>query len=319
MGSLYAGLLALTAPPEDEIWLVGGPSTRPHLETIAQHGLRLGLAPPGAQAWACPYPTQADGSYYLHNLKLAHSAAEVRGPVDLVLVLVKSYRTAAAAEQAATLLGVGGLVLTLQNGLGNAEQLIAVLGADCVAQGVTSLGATLVEPGHVRFAGLGQTALGLPPTGLLLLETLSDRLDDLRLPVILSQEVTGLVWAKLVINSAINPLTALLGCRNGQLLENPAALELLDAVATETARLAEAAGISLPYPPEQASEQARHVAALTAANFSSMLSDIQRSRPTEIEVINGAIVTTAERLNLSAPYNRSLYLLVKARTASLAT
>ncbi len=319
LGSLYAGLLALNGGAEQaEIWLVGGPSSREHLNAIEREGLRLELAPQVAATWpaAHRYPTDPDGSYRVTSLKPVESAALVDRPVELALVLVKSYRTASAAEQAATVLGEGGLALTLQNGLGNAEQLAAVLGSERVGQGVTSLGATLLGPGRVRLAGLGQTALGLAP-GLSpfaqeTLTTFADRLRGLDLDIILGPDVSGLVWTKLVVNCAINPLTALLGCTNGELLERPATRDLLDSAAIEAAQIAQAAQIDLGYPPQEAAARARRVAELTSANLSSMLTDVRRGRSTEIEAINGAVVRTAERLGLTAPINRTLYLLVKA-------
>lgn len=316
LGSLFAALLALAGRPEDEVWLVGGSSSQPHLEAIAKEGLRLELAPNIAQPWKRPTQLGPGDTFLIKNLKLASRPEQVNRPVDLVIVLVKSYRTVEAAEQTSAILGSAGLALTLQNGLGNAEQLAAKLGEERVAQGVTSLGAILVEPGRIRFTGLGQTALGLSPVlsqaKLELLKDLGQLLVGLNLSVELSQEVAALVWAKLVVNCAINPLTALLECTNGQLLERPAALELMDAAAVETARIAQASGVTLPYPVEQAHLQARRVAELTATNISSMLTDVRRGRPTEIEAINGAVDRVATNLGLAAPVNRTLYLLIKA-------
>ena len=105
--------------------------------------------------------------------------------------------------------------------------------------------------------------------------------------------LSGLLWGKLVVNCVINSLNALLNCSNGALLDNPASRELLAEVATETANIARAAGILLPYPYEQAANQVQRVAEITSANTSSMLADVQRGSPTEIEAINGAVVRLA--------------------------
>ena len=316
MGSLFAALLALAGQAEDEIWLLGSRSTQPHLEAIAKEGLRLELAPNIAQHWKRPAQLGPEGTFLIKNLRLASRPEQVEGLVDLVVVLVKSYRTAEAAEQAAVILNPDGLAITLQNGLGNAEQLAAKVGEARAAQGITSLGSIMVEPGRIRFTGLGQTALGLSTSlgteKLNLLKDLGQILTSLNLPLELSEEVAALVWAKLVVNCAINPLTALLECANGQLLERPAALELMDAAATEAAQIAQASGVRLLYPVEQAHLQARRVAELTTTNISSMLTDVRRGRPTEIEAINGAVDRLAANLGLAAPVNRTLYLLIKA-------
>jgi len=121
---------------------------------------------------------------------------------------------------------------------------------------------------------------------------------------------TALLWGKLVINAAINPLTALLGVLNGELLVRPSARLLMQSVALEAAAVAKATGVNLPYPDPLAAVEA--VALRTAANCSSMLQDIQRRAPTEIDAICGAIVQAGEEVGVPVPVNRTLLHLVKA-------
>jgi 2-dehydropantoate 2-reductase len=119
----------------------------------------------------------------------------------------------------------------------------------------------------------------------------------------------SLLWGKLVINAAINPLTAILGIPNGDLLTQPDTRELLSEVATEAEFIAYHNGVMLPYPdPIEAVEQ---VARNTAGNHSSMLQDVLNGRPTEIDAINGAIVLEAEKVGVPTPVNRVLWHLVK--------
>jgi 2-dehydropantoate 2-reductase len=124
------------------------------------------------------------------------------------------------------------------------------------------------------------------------------------------QPIEELLWGKLVVNSGINPLTALLHVPNGALLEIPHASRLMTDVAEETARVAEAKGIRLSYrdPARAIAEVARR----TATNRSSMLQDVIRGAPTEIDAINGAIAAEGDRLNLPTPLNRTLWRLVRA-------
>jgi 2-dehydropantoate 2-reductase len=122
--------------------------------------------------------------------------------------------------------------------------------------------------------------------------------------------VQSLVWGKLVASSAINPLTALLQVKNGELLENPPARELMGELARETAAVAKMLGVILPFAdPVRAVE---NVAQRTAENLSSMLQDILRGAPTEIDAINGAVVQIAEKKNLHVPVNRTIWRLVNA-------
>ena len=126
-----------------------------------------------------------------------------------------------------------------------------------------------------------------------------------------SGDVEALVWGKIVINAAINPITALLNISNGQLLEIQPARNLAAGIVREAVAVVVALGIQLPYPDPQVAMEA--VARRTAANRSSMLQDIQRGAPTEIDAICGAIVRTGEQTGVPTPLNRALWQLVKAR------
>jgi 2-dehydropantoate 2-reductase len=119
-----------------------------------------------------------------------------------------------------------------------------------------------------------------------------------------------LLWGKLVINAAINPLTALLRVPNGVLLERPTARALMSTLAREASSVAVAQGIRLPFPnPLQAVET---IARRTASNRSSMLQDVERGAPTEIDAICGAIVKAGDQVGVAAPINRTLWQLVSA-------
>jgi 2-dehydropantoate 2-reductase len=227
---------------------------------------------------------QPDGRRQQQPLSVATSTDGVDG-VDLALLLVKSHQTARAAQQAAAVLAPGGLVLTLQNGLGNRELIAAVVGEARVALGVTTQGAAMVRPGVVRRAGYGQTHLGAPPHLEHSLTAVAHLLTGAGLETHLAGNVDSLIWGKLAVNAAINPLTALLDVPNGFLVENEAARAIMAAAAQEVAAVAQAGNVALPYP--DAARQALLVATTTAANDSSMLQDLRRGAPTEIDAING--------------------------------
>ncbi len=230
--------------------------------------------------------------------------AEASGPADLVLVVVKSWQTAAVAPHVARLLAGGGVALTLQNGLGNLE----ILG-ERACQGVTYLGATLLGPGRVRPAGTGTTWIAGPEwiVGLF-------RRAGLAAERCATDQAEGLLWGKLAVNCGINALTAILRVPNGELLRLPDAEILLRAAAAECGAVAAARGVRLPFP--DPAERACQVARQTAANLSSMLQDLMRRAPTECEAINGAIVEWGRRLGVPAPVNELLLRLVRAAAAS---
>ena len=227
--------------------------------------------------------------------------------VRLALVLVKSWQTQHAAQQLGKCLSPDGLALTLQNGLGNYEMLAAALGASRVALGVTTAGATLLEPGKVRSGGHGIVSLGAHQH----IEPAVKLLKGAGFEVEIVARALDLLWSKLIINAAINPLTALLRVPNGELLKRPSACALMATIATEAAAVADARGQMLTYSdPTVASAT---VAQRTAANYSSMLQDVLRGAPTEIDAISGAIVKAGAIDGVSTPTNRTLRLLIKAQ------
>lgn len=228
------------------------------------------------------------------------------GHTHLALVLVKSHQTARAADQLSAMLAADGLALTLQNGLGNAELLQSRLGAARVAVGVTTLGAAITAPGKVRATGSGEIILGQQPR----LSPLRAAFEAAGLPVRLEADMQTLLWGKLVINAAVNPISAVLKMSNSELLTNPAAWQLVSAAAREAAAVAAAHGIPLPYPDPIAQVQA--ILKSTANNRSSMLQDIERGAPTEIEAITGALIQAGAAAAVDTPINWTLLQLVRA-------
>ena len=241
----------------------------------------------------------------------ALSLTEPLPQADLVLVLVKSTQTARVAPLSARALGPDGLVVTLQNGLGNAAILAAATGADRLAQGVAFCGATLLAPGRVR-AFPGRVVLGAAGPASGRLPDLARLLASSGLVAEIADDLTPHLWRKLAANCAINPLSALLHVPNGALLADPESRSLLEAAAREVAEVARAKSIDVgPDVVAATVEVARH----TAQNRSSMLQDIEGGRPTEIEVMNGAVVSEGQALGVPTPVNAWLLERVRGLTA----
>jgi len=249
-----------------------------------------------------------DGSHSRHVVKVSRGGAELEA-FDMILFLVKSWQTRQAAEAGRDLLKADGLAVTLQNGLGNLEILAANLGSERAVQGVTSEGATLVEPGVVRHAGAGITYLSTTEATQQKLSHLADLFRKAGFESHLTENPDSLIWGKLAINAGINPLTGLLQRPNGYLATNEHGRAIMEMAAKEVEKLAYAQDISLPF--DDAAEQALLVARATATNRSSMAQDIARGAPTEIESICGAIIQIGRDLAISTPYNVALYQLIK--------
>ncbi len=268
------------------------------LEALSKHGVRL---------------TDANGVTSQYPVKVAHTLSSVTDsdsdctPAKYALVLVKSWQTPRAAQQLRQCLSQNGLVLTLQNGLGNLEVLEAVLGPERVTLGVTTVGASLLSPGVVIPGGTGKISVNGHPR----LGPLTEMLSQAGFLIEHVDRADSLLWGKLVINAAINPITALLNVTNGEILERKSARRVMGAAATEAYRVAIAKGIPLLYDDPVAA--AESVAFQTASNRSSMLQDVQRGAPTEIDAICGAITREGVIINSPTPVNWTLLNLIQAR------
>jgi 2-dehydropantoate 2-reductase len=285
MASLFAARLAGVA----EVTLLG--TWEAGLTALETRGVRL---------------VETDGTEESFAVCVARSPEGCPG-AKMAIVLVKAWQTHRAADQLAECLHPQGIALTLQNGLGNREILEKALGGERVGFGVTTTGATLLEPGRVRSGGKGPIHFRPHPSMTPLVELLT-KAGFVMDPV---EDVQGLLWGKLVINSAINPLTALLEMPNGRLLESPSLMEVMVSAAEESAAVAAALGVKLPFANPGA--QVMDVARSTGENISSMLQDIRRGAPTEIEAISGAVVREGERADITTPINWTLWHLVQGK------
>ncbi len=287
MASLFAAQLSASGIKVRMLgtWLEG-------IDTLNQFGLRF---------------IDEDGRESVYAVEAVNDPEMCLGS-RFAIVLVKSYQTREVAFRLGECLAEDGLALTLQNGLNNHLILSEVLGKDRVASGVTTAGATLIAPGVVRMGGKGKISLGNQDK----LEPLVELLKLAGFEIEIVEDTDSLVWGKLVINAAINPLTALLKVRNGELLDIPSAHRLMNLVAVEAAEVASTLDITLPFSDPIATVES--VARRTASNYSSMYKDVSRGNQTEIDAINGAIVKVGETAGASVEYNRILWLLVKAIT-----
>ena len=294
MGSLFGGKLSVVT----EVTLLD--TWAEHVAAMQRDGLRI-VELDGRET-TIPVTATADPAAVLE--------------VDLVIIFVKSHGTRQASLWASRFLAPGGLALTLQNGVGNGEMMAEALGADRVVAGVTSHGATLLGPGRVRHAGCGPTHIATRPEIAARLSGVAAVFEQAGFEVHLSDDLESLVWGKLIINVGINGLTAILRVPNGQLVEIPAASALMAQAVEEAEAVCQAKGISLPY--DDPLGRVQEVARATATNRASMLQDVLRGVPTEIGVINEAIVREGKRLGIPTPVNEFIVTTIRAIEGSYA-
>lgn len=253
----------------------------------------------------------AEGEHVI-KVKVTADASQLK-EIAVVFLFVKSNATEDAAAVLARYLPDDAAVVTVQNGLGNVETLQLYLGNQRVYGGTTTQGALHTAPGTVQDTGNGTTILGrLHGEVDTRLASICQLLVHAGFAVSITDNLPVVLWGKVIISAAINPVGALTRCRNGELVENPETLRLMTAVAREAATIAQRHGILLP----EQDWQARLIAICqaTAENQNSMLQDVLREKPTEIDAINGAITRIAEQHAIPATMNRTLWYLVQALT-----
>lgn len=234
--------------------------------------------------------------------------------LDLILLTVKAYDTLSAAKLLHKWRPKNeAVILSLQNGLGNIEALSHHLPTHLILAGTTTEGAFQIRPGKIAHTGEGHTWIG-EPNG-----KISDRCRALSSTFLkagfradVSKNISGVIWAKAIVNSAINPVSALTGARNGDLLAIPSLRTVSVHVVEEGNAVSHAAGVQAE--PDPANLLLR-ILKMASINKSSMLQDVEAGRRTEIEQLNGIIADAGRRLQVPTPWNDLLLRLVRGLEA----
>jgi len=287
MGSLFGGLLSISG---QEVWLVD--VWKEHIDTICSKGLAI----------------EKKGTTQNISVNATTDLKSI-GKADLILFFIKTYHSEKAVSDSLILKKDDTLFLTLQNGMGNEEVICKQVDRKNVILGVTGQGATLLGPGSIRHAGWGKTYVGE------LDGAITDRVNQVTrmfhkagIETEVSTRINDLVWEKLLVNVGINALAAITGLKNGQILDFPETVRLLEGLVNEATEVARRKGIRIEGNPIN---RVKAVIEATRENRCSMGQDLDRKRKTEIDAINGAVVREAERLGISVPYNRMITDLIK--------
>jgi 2-dehydropantoate 2-reductase len=227
-----------------------------------------------------------------------------------VIFLTKSKTTAAALEQLRTAFVGNPALVTLQNGMGNAEALLAVPDA-IVIRGVTMNAGRYVEAGCVESLIEGKTWLGPARGSIDNAKPVADLLNKGGMETEIVADPTGAVWSKFVFNCVMNPLGALMMGDNAARYSSPAMHALIDDMAAECMAVVQALGGSFAFPPMEYADKVRAGQIQLSTHAGSMALDIARGGPTEIDELTGFIVREADRLNIPVPTCKTVYRLTK--------
>ncbi|MBN3755652.1 2-dehydropantoate 2-reductase [Paraburkholderia sp. Tr-20389] len=280
VGCYYGGMLARAG---HEVVLIGRPQ---HVEAIERRGLRL--------------ETQS----FDEHIRLAAStqASAVQG-AKLVLFCVKSTDTESAALEIKPFLAPDTLVLSLQNGVENADEVRTLVPQE-VAAAVVYVATEMAGPGHVRHHGRGELVIEPSKASAEVAQTLIAA----GVPTQISDNVRGALWAKLILNCAYNALSAITQLPYGRLVQGEGVTTVMRDIVDECLAVAKADGVTITGDVDKA---VRMIAETMPGQYSSTAQDLSRGKRSEIDHLNGLIVRRGEALGVVTPSNRLLHTLVK--------
>ena len=294
MGGLFGGYLARAG---HEVTLID--VSRDAVEAINASGLGI---------------EEKDGSVSKVQVRASDEPDSV-GAVDLVITFVKCYHTEAAIRSAQPMIGPETVVLSLQNGWGNAARIASVIGEERLLVGLTYHSATLVRPGLLKHPGVGMTCIGeLGGETSPRLQAVAETLESAGFEVTASPRILDEVWKKLALNVCTLPTAGLLRFHANELGEHDGTLSLMRGLLDETVAVARAQGIALD--PEERWSSITGLLERAIGAKASMLQDVEARRRTEIDVINGAIVEAGRHHRIATPLNDAMVWLIGSLEAA---
>ena len=295
IGSCYASYLSR----EHEVCVLD--TYAPVIESIKKNGILVDECVPGT----------GTGETVVFHPAMATTDPKEIGVVDLLIVFVHYQYLEAAVRNALPMIDKHTMVLCLQNGLGNYDEIAKVVPEEQIIIGNTAFGSTPVAPGHVKHTGTGVTNMGSLKAPMARVEEMANALREAGLEVQVHENVMNAIWHKLLANVAINGMSALLETKNGFVDGNQYAHEAARMLVEEAIGVANASGCTLDHDAEL--EHAYEVSRMTDETISSMVQDVQRHRETEIRIITGAVCRLGREHGVPTPCNDLMLQLVLAK------
>jgi 2-dehydropantoate 2-reductase len=286
VGGYFGGMLARAGVP---VVMIGRPS---FVEAVQRDGLRI-------------------DSFQFQKTVHPEASTELAAAIgaDVVLFCVKTTDTATVSKKLAAILPPDALVVSMQNGVNNAEEIRAASGIDALPA-IVYVAASVPAPGTVRHLGRGDIVVGPPNERT---EKVARIFGEAKIPCRISENIEGELWTKLVWNCALNAVSALGRVTYGEILASPDAKKLVEAAVYETLNVARAKGI---HPagledPQAAIAGSYKIAEQMSGTRSSTAQDLGRGKHTEIDSLNGYVARMGAQLGVATPVNHTLFTLIK--------
>lgn len=286
VGGYFGGMLARAGAP---VLMIGRPA---FVEAVQKNGIFL------------------DTLQFQERVRVEASAelSAMRG-TEIVLFCVKTTDNASTARALARLLAPGAIVVSMQNGVDNVEQIRAAAEIDALPA-VVYVAASVPEPGRVKHVGRGDLVVGPENEKT---KRIAALFSCAGVPCRISENIQGELWTKLIWNCALNAVSALGRAKYGSIAASPDAWKVVETVVYEVLAVARAAGIHPPglEDPKAALVGALKIATQMAEALSSTGQDLNRGKRTEIDSLNGYIARRGAELGVPTPVNHALCALVK--------
>jgi 2-dehydropantoate 2-reductase len=292
VGGYFGGMFARAGVP---VVLIGRPS---FVEAVHRSGLKI-------------------DSFQFQQTVHPQASTELSAAsrADMVLLCVKTTDTASVAKELGTRLRPDALVVSMQNGVGNAEEIRAASGIEALPA-VVYVAACVSAPGTVKHLGRGDIVIG-PKTEKT--KMVAEIFALANIPCRISENIEGELWTKLIWNCALNAISALGRATYGDIIASADARKLIEAAVHETLAVAKAKGVQPPglEDPQAAIAGSFKIAEQMSGTRSSTAQDLARDKRTEIDSLNGYVARLGAKLGVATPVNHALYTLVKLYESKL--
>jgi len=289
IGSLFGGLLKKGGA---DVLLIGRQN---HVEAIRKNGLFIsGIDEFNIRIDASSNPLDAKGS-------------------DIFVITTKAYDTRKALLDIMPILNENAVVMSLQNGAGNIEEISRLVKKQNIVGAVTSMGAFLEKPGKVQFRGKGNTIIGALSKENNNAKEIVNIFNGAGIKAQFTNDIKSEIWSKVIINTAINALASIIDAENGILLDENL-IEIVKEITIEGKTILQKDGVNIP---EDIFEKTVDVIKNTSNNINSTLSDLRKGNRTEIDYISGKVIELGDKLSLPVPYNKTLLNMIKFKENQL--
>lgn len=289
MGSLFAGHLGLNE--DNEVWAYD--VWQEHVDAISENGLLM----------------VKNGVEHIVKINATSDPCTI-GKSDLIIVLTKYIHTENAMNDIKDIIGENTKIITLQNGIGNVDILLKYVDKSNILFGLTTLPSELIKPGHIEVSGGGVT-YAWPYNNELTDEILEIEKNFIQsdLDFMINKDIHHKIWSKLMVNCSVAVVCAINKTKVGALIDNSSAVKLIENIVKEITVVANAKGIDIDY--EKSLKNVMKVAREGYEHYPSIAVDIMKGRKTEIDCLNGAVITEGLKNKINVPFNEAVYLMIK--------